>query len=94
MTATELGKKLDLEKGSLTTLIGSLESMGLVSRQDDPCDRRRILVALTSEGKQEEERFIQTFQAYIEDLFAGIDEAEQLAFADHLRQVIAFINRL
>ncbi|MEA1960736.1 MAG: MarR family winged helix-turn-helix transcriptional regulator [Bacillota bacterium] len=94
MTATELGKKLDMEKGSLTTLIGSLENMGLVSRHDDPHDRRRALVALTPEGKKEMERVTEALQAHIKHMLEDIDETEQLEFHNHLQQVVAFIKRL
>ena len=36
MIPTEIGKLLDVERGSLTALIDQLEEMGLVKRCNDP----------------------------------------------------------
>ncbi len=51
-TFSNLGRRLGLKKGSLTTLIDSLEKLTLVSRQDDQKDRRRVWLRLTSQGKE------------------------------------------
>jgi DNA-binding MarR family transcriptional regulator len=46
-SATELGARLHLTRGSMTTLIDRLELAGYVERQDDPHHGRRKLVTPT-----------------------------------------------
>ncbi|MBS0411638.1 MAG: MarR family transcriptional regulator [Proteobacteria bacterium] len=46
-----LGKRLNLDSGTLTPLFKRLEKLGLVSRQRDPVDERRVLVDLTDAGR-------------------------------------------
>jgi DNA-binding MarR family transcriptional regulator len=46
-TATELGGRLHLTRGSMTTLIDRLEGAGYVRRHDDPDHGRRKLVTPT-----------------------------------------------
>lgn len=48
-TASELGARLHLTRGSMTTLVDRLEHAGYVRRQDDPAHGRRKLVTPTRE---------------------------------------------
>ena len=62
ITPTLLGKCMDMEKGSITTLIDSMENMNLVYRKNDPMDKRKTWIQLTKEGQEyylkQEEKFI------------------------------------
>ena len=49
-TVGELGQKLFLDSGTLTPLLKRLAANGLVDRQRDPQDERRVLIALTQQG--------------------------------------------
>lgn len=49
---SDLGTKLFLDSGTLTPLLKRLEAAGLVTRTRDPEDERRVLVALTTEGRK------------------------------------------
>lgn len=46
-----LGASLHLDSGTLTPLLKRMEASGLVTRERDPDDERRVLIALTPEGK-------------------------------------------
>jgi DNA-binding MarR family transcriptional regulator len=50
ITVSELGDRLSLDSGTLTPLLKRLEAAGLVSRQRDAADERRVLLRLTREG--------------------------------------------
>lgn len=52
ISPTVLGRCLDMQKGSLTSLIDSLEGYGFVKRSGDPEDRRRQWIYITSKGKE------------------------------------------
>lgn len=46
----ELGKKLDMDTGTITPLLKRLEASGMVTRVRDPEDERRVLISLTDEA--------------------------------------------
>ncbi len=47
---SRLAETLDISDASATGLVDRMEARGLVARADDPADRRRVLVGLTTEG--------------------------------------------
>ena len=51
ITVSELGQRLTLDSGTLTPLLKRLETSGLVARQRDTDDERRVLLKLTSTGR-------------------------------------------
>ncbi len=62
-TVGELGIALDLDSGTLTPLLKRMERQGLITRQRDTKDQRRVLIALTSEGKALRARAIEMVEA-------------------------------
>lgn len=52
ISVNELGKRLSLDSGTLTPLLKRLEASGLIARQRDSIDERRVLVSLTTKGQQ------------------------------------------
>ena len=60
----DLGRRVELTSGSMTTAIDRLEMRGLVTRADHPTDRRTWVIRLTAEGK-----------ALIAKVFAGHEQA-------------------
>ena len=55
-TVSELGERLFLDSGTLTPLLKRLETSGLVERQRDPQDERRVRIRLTPQGRALRER--------------------------------------
>ncbi|MBM7600842.1 DNA-binding MarR family transcriptional regulator [Virgibacillus halotolerans] len=53
ITAGELSKKTGLATGSVTALVDRLEKIGYVRRQNDPSDRRRVIIVPEYETKEE-----------------------------------------
>ncbi|GCL61905.1 MarR family winged helix-turn-helix transcriptional regulator [Pseudaquabacterium pictum] len=51
ITVSQLGERLTLDSGTLTPLLKRLESLGLVQRQRDVADERRVLLRLTPAGQ-------------------------------------------
>lgn len=81
LTAGQLAELTDLTTGSVTALIDRFEKKGLVKRQADSSDRRKVFIIPDSEKIMALLRpFYQAFQ----------DETEQLiaSFSDHEREVI------
>ena len=46
----DIGKRLQLDSGTLTPLLKRLAELGLIVRTRDPHDERRVLISLTARG--------------------------------------------
>ena len=51
LTVTRLGELMRLDSGTLSPLLKRMESAGLVARVRDPLDERRVLVSVTTAGR-------------------------------------------
>ena len=51
LTVGEIGERLHLDSGTLTPVLKRLENAGLVARQRDAADERRVLVRVTEDGE-------------------------------------------
>jgi MarR family transcriptional regulator, organic hydroperoxide resistance regulator len=71
MSVGELGSRLQLDSGTLTPLLKRLETMGHVVRRRDPDDERRVLVELTQDGVDLQDR--------VADVPAGLVAAAPLS---------------
>jgi DNA-binding MarR family transcriptional regulator len=52
LSVSEIGELLFLDSGTLTPLLKRLETAGHIKRKRSPEDERRVMVELTSKGKQ------------------------------------------
>lgn len=50
LTQTELRKRLGIQAGSFSEMAAKMEKRGLILREKDANDRRRVIVRLTDEG--------------------------------------------
>lgn len=76
-----LGEKLLKSGGNITLVIDNLEKCDLVERQQDPSDRRAMLINLTDKGKKFISDFFPEHLDYIRDEFSVLttEEKKQLA---------------
>lgn len=51
ITVSQLGGRLALDSGTLTPLLKRLQSLGLLQRQRDDADERRVLLLLSDSGR-------------------------------------------
>ncbi|WP_025773306.1 MarR family winged helix-turn-helix transcriptional regulator [Neomoorella thermoacetica] len=93
-TPSELSRKLDLEKGSLTTLLDSLEEIGFVARVDTPSDRRKTPVLLTDRGKAHMERVMAEHQEILLNILKKLDRPEVEELIANLRRAVEIIEHL
>lgn len=66
----EIANATQKGKASLTPLIDNLAKINLVTRTEDPVDRRNKIIALTAEGKQYKKKF-EPIYAEFYDLMQG-----------------------
>ena len=77
-TVGEVGRQLHLDTGTLTPLLKRMEAAGLVVRQRDPADERRVLVTLTADGDALRQRARRVPQAVAANLSMTLADLEQL----------------
>lgn len=83
----DLGEKLFLDSGTLTPLLKRLEANGLVNRQRDPTDERRVLVRLSAQGQQLRQQAAVIPQTLGKSLNLSIEQIEELR--SQVQQMVA-----
>ena len=89
VAVSELGERLTLDSGTLTPLLKRMETAGLVTRLRDAADERRVLIRLTTDGRQLKTRAQRIPGCVLQA--SQCDVAEAMALT---RQVQALRNRL
>ena len=79
----DLGRRIDLSSGSMTTAIDRLESRGLVARVDHATDRRTWVIHLTPGGR-----------TLIAKVFAGHEQAMDRAMRGLSKSDLAILTDL
>jgi DNA-binding MarR family transcriptional regulator len=87
----ELGAQLRLDSGTLTPLLKRLEAAGLVRRERDPEDERRVLVELTDAGWGLEQRLAEVPQQLGASMKLTLDEA--MGLRDQLNALITHLDQ-
>ncbi len=73
----EIAKKILVTSGTITYVIDKLIQKGLVTRKNCESDKRRYYIDLTESGKEVIEALFPKHQAYLEEIFSGLDEASK-----------------
>lgn len=85
MTATELGEKTLITKGTLTGVVDRLAARGWVERVAHGSDRRCQIIRLTPAGAALFDRVFPAHMDYLAARFAGTDAAEHAHWQTALR---------
>lgn len=83
-----VAEEAGISKGTLTGVVRTLESRGLVRRADHPTDGRLVLLGLTGEGETLMQRVFPEFNAEETFVTARLDDDACRVLADGLRQVV------
>jgi MarR family transcriptional regulator, 2-MHQ and catechol-resistance regulon repressor len=83
----DLGAKVLLTSGSITTAIDRLERRGLVERWDDENDRRSRIVRLTSLGRQMIRKAFAEHRIAMEQAISGLSVEDRGRLIDLLRRL-------
>ena len=78
LTAGELAGMTGLTTCAITAVIDRLEKAGFVRRQDDPRDRRRVIVQVIPKRCRDIERLFAPFAATFGELSARYKDEEEL----------------
>jgi DNA-binding MarR family transcriptional regulator len=79
MSSAQLARRSFVTAQSMADLIGALEARGLIERNRDHTDRRRLVVALTAEGRALLDRYREEVAALEASMVAGLSPDEVAA---------------
>lgn len=84
--------RLGVTLATLTTAIGKLEKRGLVVRERDQEDHRRVRVSLTKEGRKICRAHDMFHHQMVDGALAELSEQEEIVFEAALAKVKAFFD--
>jgi len=85
----ELSRRIGIENSSSTAAIDQLEQRGLIDRRRDPEDRRRVIVTLTSAGRNLERPLNKCAIAVNKQARSNISRDEISALFDTVKKLTA-----
>lgn len=84
---SEIGRRVALTSGSITTAIDRLEKRGLVVRELEDADRRSRIVCLTPQGRARIGEVFAQHEAALETASAGLTRTERKALIALLKKL-------
>ena len=88
ISISELVKKTQLKKSTLTSMLDRLENMGYVKRQRSKKDRRKILIKRTNKDKNLESRYVELSQEITKLFYKGFSKVEIDGFEKYLERIL------
>lgn len=90
--STQLGPRMGMEPTSLSRTIKTMEERGLICREEDLVDKRKVLIFLTPDGV-EMRRMVRNFVVgFNERIYAKIPKSKLQAFFEVAAQVDELIE--
>jgi MarR family 2-MHQ and catechol resistance regulon transcriptional repressor len=86
-SVSEIGRRVDLTSGSITTAIDRLEQRGLVARAAHASDRRARVVDLTPDGKARITQVFATHKTAMDRAAHGLSKAERGTLVELLKKL-------
>ena len=90
---TELCAKLNIEKGSLTSMIDDLTKKGYVYREKDLADRRKYMIVITEEGEKLAVDFTSKLTNELEEKLFKLDEDDRKKYQQALETLQYILNK-
>ena len=92
LAVSGLAATLGIKSSAASILVEGLVRLGLVSRHEDPSDRRRALVALTPHGTDFVARLRQGGEEGFRALLQGLDDDDLAALARGVLALVALVH--
>ena len=93
ISMTELCAKLNIEKGSLTSMIDDLSKKGYVYREKNLKDRRKYMIVITEEGKKIGADFTEKLSNDLEAKFFKLDTDEREKYLEAIETLETLVNK-
>jgi len=83
----EIGRRIELTSGAITTAVDRLEARGLVTREADPNDRRARIVRLTARGEGQAAKLFAGHKAAMDLVAGGLSQTERATLIQLLKKL-------
>jgi MarR family 2-MHQ and catechol resistance regulon transcriptional repressor len=83
----EIGRRIELTSGAITTAVDRLESRGLVTREAHPSDRRARIVRLTAAGEKQAAKMFAVHKTAMDLAASGLLKTERATLIQLLRKL-------
>ena len=93
ISMTELCAKLNIEKGSLTSMIDDLTKKGYVLREKDLADRRKYMIVITEAGNKWAGDFTDKLSSDLEQKLFRLDEMDRARYQEALETLQYILNK-
>jgi DNA-binding MarR family transcriptional regulator len=91
-TVSELGERMETSTANASLVVGELARAGLVVRDHDERDRRRIVVSLSETAKPAVAEMRRRTAAPLLRFLADLDDVEAETFTNHLTTMISYLR--
>jgi DNA-binding MarR family transcriptional regulator len=84
LSMSDLSRRLIVSNGAITGLVDKLMAAGLVMRQDDPRDRRSVIVRLTRKGRESFLRMARRHEEWVVSILGDLSAPAQSELLQNL----------
>lgn len=92
--SSEIGDAISIAKPQMTQSIDKLIGMGMVEREPDTKDRRKISIRLTQQGKETMERLDNIMKSFMRDKLAVLSDDELKKLAESFNYIAQTFSKL
>ena len=92
LSVNQLADRLNLDKSTASRVSDKLVLDGQLLRQEDPNDRRYVVLKLTGHGSQTYANLENRMTAYFEEIMADVDPSERAAMLRGLQTLASALN--
>lgn len=92
LTQKDLVRRLDVEQATMANTLKRMQRDGLITRHENPDDRRAQLIRLTPKAKALREDAMQAASAVNETALSGLSDDERRTFIHMMARVIAALQ--
>ncbi|WP_195939623.1 MarR family winged helix-turn-helix transcriptional regulator [Romboutsia sp. 1001713B170131_170501_G6] len=93
ISMTDLCSKLNIEKGSLTSMVDDLTEKGYVIRNRDLSDRRKYLISITDRGMDLASDFMEKLSKKLEDKLSQLNDEDIKRYKDAINTLEDILNQ-
>jgi DNA-binding MarR family transcriptional regulator len=94
MMPSTIGKYTGMEKSSLTRMVDDLEKKGIVTRNTDPDDRRKVLVSLTEKGLEYYNCLNKITAEMADEILKFVDEKDIEDYVQSLETMVRVLRKI
>lgn len=93
ISMTDLCAKLNIEKGSLTSMVDDLTEKGYVIRERDLTDRRKYLITITDRGVDLASDFMGKLSYNLEEKFTKLSEDDRNKYMEAINTLQYILSK-